>query len=362
MEFGIFILMQQRGYHQTSAEVLRSAVEQTVAADQAGFDTAWYAEHHFSNYGLCPSPLMMIAHMAAQTNRIRLGSAVCVLPMYHPARLLAEAGFCDAVSNGRLELGVGSGYQKFEFDRFGADIEDAPAIFNEFLDVLQLGLKEEGFAYEGRHIRMPLTSISMRAVQKPAPPIWLATGHPETQARAIREGHNLFVTALLNGQDKLRQMRAGLSAIAAKEGRDIDDTKVGLLRCAFASDNDAEVTSYLENARYQRRISEALKYRRAHSDDGFMVREEESPNDIPLEQMRANLPVGSVDQVVERMVEEIRILRPKHVAIQTQLGDFDHRTMLRQIELWGSRIIPAIRKELGVPAAAAAPATALAAE
>lgn len=346
MEFGIFILMQQRGYHQTSAEVLRAATEQTIAADQAGFDTAWYAEHHFSNYGLCPSPLMMVAHMAAQTKRIRLGSAVCVLPMYHPARLLAEAGFCDAVSDGRLEFGVGSGYQKFEFDRFGVKIEEAPEIFHEFLDVLQLGFRERAFAYEGKHIQLPLTSISMRAVQKPMPPLWIATGHPETQARAIREGHNLFVTALFNGTAKLAQMREQLAGIAEREHRDIASAKIGLLRCAYAGDNEAEVTSYLENARYQRRISEALKYRRAHSDDGFLVREEESPTDMTLDQMRANLPVGSVDRVVERMVEEIRVLRPKHIAIQTQLGDFDHRTMMRQIELWGTRIIPAIRKEL----------------
>jgi alkanesulfonate monooxygenase SsuD/methylene tetrahydromethanopterin reductase-like flavin-dependent oxidoreductase (luciferase family) len=196
----------------------------------------------------------------------------------------------------------------------------------------------------------------MRTVQKPMPPIWIATGNPDTQALAIREGHSLFVTALLNGTDKLQQMRAGLAAIAAKEGRDIDDTRVGLLRCAFASDNDAEIDSYLENARYQRRISEALKFRRAHSDDGFLVKEEESPNDIPFDQMRANLPVGNVDRVIARMVEEIRILKPKHVAIQIQPGDFDPATTLRQIELWGSRIIPAIRKELGVAAPARAAA------
>lgn len=358
MEFGIFMLMQQRGYHQTSDQVLQAAVEQTIAADQAGFDTAWYAEHHFSNYGLCPSPLMMVAHMAGQTKRIRLGSAVCVLPMYHPARLLAEAGFCDAISNGRLELGIGSGYQNYEFERFGVKIEEALPIFHEFLDVLKAGMTQKGFSYEGQHLRFPLTSISIRAMQKPMPPIWIATGNPGTQALAIREGHSLFVTALLNGADRLLQMREGLAAIAAKEGRAIDDTRVGLLRCAFASDDDAEVTSYLENARYQRRISEALKLRRAHSDDGFLVREEESPNDIPLDQMRANLPVGSVDHVIERMVEEIRILKPKHVAIQVQPGDFDTRATLRQIELWGSRIIPAIRKELGVQA----PAASLAAE
>jgi alkanesulfonate monooxygenase SsuD/methylene tetrahydromethanopterin reductase-like flavin-dependent oxidoreductase (luciferase family) len=347
MEFGIFILMSQRGYHQTSDQVLRNAVEQTVAADQAGFDAAWYAEHHFSNYGLCPSPLMMVAHMAAQTKRIRLGSAVCVLPMYHPARLLAEAGFADSVSNGRLEFGVGSGYQKFEFDRFGVKIEDAPAIFNEFLDIIQTGMKNKSFHYNGKHIQMPETSISIRAKQKPLPPIWLATGHPETQARAIREGHNLFVTALLNGKDKLQQLRDGLVKVAESQGRDIDDTKVGLLRCAYASENEAEIQSYVENARYQRRVSEGLKLRRAKSDDGFLVQEEPGTNEPSLEQIRANLPVGSVDYVVERLVEEIRILKPKHVAIQTQVGDFDQKTMLKQIELWGSRIIPAVKRELG---------------
>ncbi len=346
MDFGIFILMQQRGYHQTSNQILRNAVEQTVAADQAGFDNAWYAEHHFSNYSLCPSPLMMVAHCAALTRTIRLGSAVCVLPLYHPARLMAEAGFADTVSGGRLELGVGAGYQSFEFERFGVDLADAPAIFNEFLDVIQLGLQQRIFSYDGKHLRFPDTAISMRTEQRSVP-LWLATGHPETQRRAIREGHNLFVTALLNGTDKLRAIRANLDSLALQEKRDPAATKVALLRCAFASNRQSEIDSYLDCARYQRRISESLRERRAQSGDGYMIAEEAGPTDPSLDSIGANLPVGSVDYVVERMVEEIRILRPTQVAIQTQLGDFDQRTMLAQLELWGTRIIPAIRRELG---------------
>ena len=75
LEFGVFILAQQRGYHQTSAQVIKNSIEQTVTADAAGFDAAWYAEHHFNNYSLSPSPLMMVAHCAALTKRIRLGTA-----------------------------------------------------------------------------------------------------------------------------------------------------------------------------------------------------------------------------------------------------------------------------------------------
>jgi alkanesulfonate monooxygenase SsuD/methylene tetrahydromethanopterin reductase-like flavin-dependent oxidoreductase (luciferase family) len=346
MEFGVFILAQQRGYHQSSQQVIGNAVEQTVAAEHAGFDAAWYAEHHFNNYSLCPSPLMMVAHCASLTKRIRLGSAVCVLPFYHPARLLGEIGFADTISGGRLDLGIGSGYQQFEFDRFGVDLKNSHALYAEFYEILHAGMRDRIFSYEGKHYSLPPTSISVRTVQSPMVPIWVTSGHAETLGRAIRDNHNLFVTALLNGLDAIKALRERLEGIAAKEGRSIDDTRFGFLRCGYASDNESEIMSYLDNARFQRRVSESLKFRRAQSDDGYMVKEEAGPNDMSLETMRANLPVGSVNQVIDRMLEEINILKPSHIALQTQLGDFDQATMLRQIELWGTRIIPAIRREL----------------
>ena len=100
-------------------------------------------------------------------------------------------------------------------------------------------------------------------------------------------------------------------------------------------------------------MSESLKYRRHQSDDGYMVKEVPSETDLSFEQLRENLPVGSVNQVIDKLLEEISILRPKHIALQTQLGDFDQKTMLKQIELWGSRIIPAVRKEVNRTALAA---------
>ena len=347
MDFGIFILAQQRGYHQTSQQVINNSIEQTVAAEQAGFGNAWYAEHHFNNYSLSPSPLMMVAHMAAKTTRIRLGTAVCILPLYQPARFLAEVGFVDTVSNGRLDLGVGSGYQEFEFERFGVQITDASAIYNEFLDILPQGLTQKIFSYEGRFLKVPPSSIAVRCVQDPMPPLWITSGNPVTLGRGVREGHNLFVTALLNGTEAIVALRERLDKVAADNGADLDeDVKFGFLRCAFASDKQSEIDAYLDNARFQRRISESLKFRRAQSDDGYMVKEVPSPTDPTFEQLRKNLPVGSVNQVIDKMLEEISILRPKHIALQTQLGDFDQKTMLRQIELWGEKIIPAIRKEV----------------
>ena len=91
MEFGIFNLMGAREPEKTAAQVFAEVAEQTRLADELGYAIAWFAEHHFSNYCLCASPLMMVAHCASITKKIRLGTAVVVLPLYNPARLAAEA-------------------------------------------------------------------------------------------------------------------------------------------------------------------------------------------------------------------------------------------------------------------------------
>jgi alkanesulfonate monooxygenase SsuD/methylene tetrahydromethanopterin reductase-like flavin-dependent oxidoreductase (luciferase family) len=180
------------------------------------------------------------------------------------------------------------------------------------------------------------------------PPVWITSGNPVALGRGVRENHNLFVTALLNGNEAIQGLRQRLDKVAEDNGKDLDrDVKFGFLRCAYASDNNAEIDAYLDCARFQRRISESLKFRRSQSDDGYMIKEVPSETDPTMEQLRKNLPVGSVNQVIDKMLEEISILRPKHIALQTQLGDFDQKTMLRQIDLWGEKIIPAIQKELG---------------
>ena len=346
MEFGIFPLAQQRSYNQSATQVVQNTVQQTVAAEQAGFNAAWYAEHHFNNYSLLPSPLVMIAHCASLTKTIRLGSAVCVLPLYNPSRLLSEVGLVDILSNGRLELGIGSGYQEFEFERFNVELKESQDVFREFYEILQLGLREKVFSYEGKHFKVLPSAISTRPVQSPTPPLWVTTSNPEFIRRAMREGHNLFVTAYQGGNDAVRALRAKLDDYASKENRSISDTKVGIVRCAFASDDKTEIRQYLENAQFQRRVSEGLRHRQGQSGDGYMVPELPSPTDVPLDVLESNLPIGSTNRVIDKLLEEIEILRPNHIMIQTQLGDLDQTMMLRQIALWGEKIIPAVQKAL----------------
>lgn len=356
MDFGIFALMQHRDQNKSSRQVIQETIEQTKAADRLGFAAAWFAEHHFNNYCLCPSPLMMVAHCAGVTEQIRLGTAVVITPLYNPPRLIEEIAMADQLSNGRLNVGVGGGYQQYEFERFGTSLENAKERTIETVDMIELALTQKKFSYQGQFLSQPTTAISVRPVQNPTPPIWVATADPNLMRRAIARDHHVFISGWLGGPRLLTGFREQINTLAVEEGKNPDDVKVGYLRFAFASDNKSEVDHYLDCARYQQRIAVSLKTRTEAMEDDYMVKEQPFEKEISIEKMRENLPVGSVDTVIERMVKELQIIRPVHVAIQTQIGDLDHQTMMRQLELWAKVIIPAVKEELarnpGVPASA----------
>jgi alkanesulfonate monooxygenase SsuD/methylene tetrahydromethanopterin reductase-like flavin-dependent oxidoreductase (luciferase family) len=346
MEFGVFNLMQQRRLTKPAHQIIAETVEQTRLADELGYATAWYAEHHFSNYSLCPSPLMMAAHVAAVTKRIRVGTAVVVAPLYTPARLLAEIGFVDNLSNGRLDLGLGNGYQGYEFERFGVSLGEAKVRTLEIIDQIELGLANPHFEYSGEYYDQPRTAINNRPLQSPTPPIWIASGDPDLIRRAIRRDYTIFISGVLGGWKRLAGMREMIDKIAVEEGRNPDDVKVALLRFAFPSRSRKDVADYVDCALYQQRLAVALKTRQEKLVDNYMVEEKPYPEELPPEKILMNLPVGDVETCAERMVREIEHVRPTHVAIQPQIGDMEHAKAMQALELWSSEVIPAISRAL----------------
>jgi len=218
MEFGIFNLMGSREADKPTAQVFGEVAEQTRLADELGYAIAWFAEHHFSNYCLCASPLMMVAHCASITRRIRLGTAVVVLPLYNPARLAAEIATADALSNGRLMLGIGAGYQPYEFERFGADIAQNLEMTEEFCDILDLAFSRDFFSYNGKHYRMPDTHIPARPVQNPLP-IYVA-GHTQAMFRtAAKHGYRVLTSGRVGGVTLLAEQYADIVAAFAVRTR-----------------------------------------------------------------------------------------------------------------------------------------------
>src|SRR5215475_3496141 len=124
MKFGIFNLMTLRDNPGGVAGILEDTRTMIALAESIGFDIAWFAEHHFTNYSISASPILTAAQFVGYTKRIRLGLGVVVLPLYHPIRVAQEIAMLDQMSNGRLVLGIGTGYQKYEFARYKLPIAE----------------------------------------------------------------------------------------------------------------------------------------------------------------------------------------------------------------------------------------------
>src|SRR5229473_7546930 len=235
MEFGIFNLMGAREADKSAAQVFGEVAEQTRLADQLGYTIAWFAEHHFSNYCLCASPLMMVAHCAAVTEKIRLGTAVVVLPLYNPARLAAEIATADALSEGRLSLGIGAGYQPYEFERFGVDIK----MTEEMCQILDLAFSRDFFSYNGKHYQMPETHIPARPVQKPLP-IYVA-GHTEAMFRAAaRHGYRVLTSGRVGGAALLAEQYQIIKDAYRAEGVPLENAHITVNRFCHITDSKEE--------------------------------------------------------------------------------------------------------------------------
>lgn len=349
MHIGQFNLMGYRTPGTTAQVVLDRTVEQVKAAEQAGIEVAWFAEHHFSNYSICPSPLLMVARLAGETRRIRLGPAVVVVPLYNPARLLAEIGMVDSLTHGRLVLGLGSGYQPYEFERFGEALEGSGGRLAEFVDLLDRAFATETFRYAGKHIQMPDTHIAARPVAGP-PPIWTAGENPELISLAARRGFPIMLSLRHYSAELLAAARKRIEVVFAAEGRQPEALKLGVLRPICVTESKAEAEDFLDNVRYQIRLSQSLRHREQALKGGMLV-EQPYRGEPSLADMARHLLVGDAETIAERMLAEMRLTRPHHYLLQFQTGAVPHAVALRSIERFAADVKPRLEKALGPLAA-----------
>jgi alkanesulfonate monooxygenase SsuD/methylene tetrahydromethanopterin reductase-like flavin-dependent oxidoreductase (luciferase family) len=349
VHFGLFNLMGYRHAGTSVRDICNHTIEQVRAAEAAGFEIAWFAEHHFSNYSACPSPLMMVARLAGETSRIKLAPGVVVVPLYSPARLLGEIGLCDALTNGRLVLGAGAGYQPYEFERFNEDLSQSADKLTEFMEILELAFTQETFSYQGTHYQLPETHIATRPAGG-IPDIWFAGDNAQLSKLAAQKGYGAMVTARHFTPELLAAARERIEDIYTSLDLDPATLRFGALRHVCVTDDRDEAMSFIENCRYQVRLSQALR-RREELMDGAMLIEKPYPNEPSLDEMAAQMLVGPAETVAERMAEQIRRARPAHMLLQFQSGAFPHAAAMRSIDRFASDVQPLLEKELGPLAA-----------
>jgi natural product biosynthesis luciferase-like monooxygenase protein len=187
MKFGVFFLCEQPSW-QSQRAAYQDAIDQAVYADALGFDAVWIAEHHFSEYGIAPDVAVLAGAIAQRVRRMRIGTAVSILPFNHPVRTAESFAMVDVLSDGRLDFGVGRGYQPAEFAGFGLPMDESRERFDESLEIIRQAWTQDTVEFEGRFFQIHGLSVHPRPVQQPHPPIWGAAVSPESFEMMARKG------------------------------------------------------------------------------------------------------------------------------------------------------------------------------
>ena len=180
-----------------STQILRDTSDQIAYGEELGFYSAWIAEHHFSRYSMGSSSLVLASHIAAKTQRIRLGTAVLLPTLHNPIRLAEDTAMMDAVSGGRLDVGFGRGADSYEYGGFNVDHQQSQGRFQESIRVIQGLWTTPEFSFDGEYFQVNKLNLVPPPVQHPHPPIYLAASNTiETLQYVVSTGHTLCIAVV----------------------------------------------------------------------------------------------------------------------------------------------------------------------
>ncbi|HET8578285.1 MAG TPA: LLM class flavin-dependent oxidoreductase [Methylomirabilota bacterium] len=192
MHFGLFVEEARPGT--TQAAAFQEGLELAEAAEAWGVDCLWLGELHFNPArSVISAPLLLAAFIAGRTRRLRVGTAVQLLPLNNPLRIAEEVATVDHLSEGRFNFGIGRSGSPVAYDVLGVPYDESQARFLEALAILREAWKGQRFSYQGQFYRFENAMVSPRPYQLPHPPLRMAANSPETFASVGRLGLPLFV-------------------------------------------------------------------------------------------------------------------------------------------------------------------------
>lgn len=340
MDFGLFIPCHRFDASVSVKELYTQVLDMVTLADEAGFTTAWFPEHHLVQYYASPSPLMWMVKAAATTRRIRVGAAILVIPYYNPLRLAGEIGMADVLCDGRLEIGVGRGAFEYEFDRFGITEEIGAARLREGMEIVEGLLTQDDFSYEGTTCSFGPATAVPKPLQQPYPPIWVAARSPDTIEWALRRGYNLLTTPWRDPFSRIQKHHEQVMQIAAAVGVSRPPT-LAVSRMTYVGETDGDALEAMADIQVSHRIFTRLFRNQANVKGGFTL-PEPVDDEYSREQLLANLVAGSP----ETCVEKIRAYEALGISQFILYGAFgpDHARTMASLRRFAEQVMPHFRK------------------
>ncbi|GAA3573698.1 putative FMN-dependent luciferase-like monooxygenase [Nonomuraea rosea] len=304
------------------AERYRLAAEQIAHAESLGFDSAWVAQHHFDGAeGGLPAPLVFLAHVAARTSRIRLGTGIITLPLEQPVRVAEDTAVLDLLTGGRLEVGVGSGGTPASFAPFGHDSAERSAIYAGHLATL-VNAWSGGELGGGNRLYPP----APRLVEA----VWEATFSVSGGTRAGKAGNGLMLSRTQprpadDPQATLAQIQRPIVDAYHEHLPPGATPRIMASRTAFVADSRAEALRYAELGLGRGRLPFELP-----------------DSDLDRRIAAFDVHVGTPQDVIESLRADPTLSRVTDLVLQVHSVDPPHPLILRSIELLATEVAPAL--------------------
>ena len=342
MEFGLMSFAdmepeKQAGSGISAHQRIKNLMEEIQLADQLDLNVFGIGEHHRPDYAVS-SPAVILGAAAVLTKKIKLTSAVTVLSSDDPVRVYQTFATVDQLSNGRVEIMAGRGSFIESFPLFGYDLEDYEGLFTDKIDLLLKINQSTKVTWKGKH-RAPLNNLGVypRAFQDQIP-LWLAAGG--TPASAIRAAKlNIpLMLAIIGGMPEQFVRFINLYKDSCKElGRSKEEIQLGVNNHFYVGE-DSEIAAKEFYPYY------ATMMDRVGRERGWQPLTR--PQFDYLREPRGALMVGSVQQVVDKILYEHEIFGNTRFLAQASVGTVPHDKILKSIELFGTKVVPQIRKAL----------------
>ena len=328
------------GIAASSATLCSAAIEQAVWAERNGFDAILFGEHHGTDDGYLPSPMILASAVAARTQRIRLQLGALVVPLSHPLRIAEDVAVLDNVSNGRVDVTIGVGYVPSEFAMFGVDYQRRGALADEYIAAMRGAFSGKPFTYRGKQVR-----VSPEPAQPGGPEIMVAGAMKVSALRAARLGDGFFPT--VPTAELFDLYRSECERVGRPIGRCIDMSGPTSIHVSHDPERDwARVGPHF--------LHETINYRRWARESGTLTN---YPNDVMnLDELKATgaYHVVTPDECVSLLNRERAAGR--YIMFNPLCGGIHPDIAWESLELMASDVLPRFRHQLSPRSVTLAPA------
>jgi alkanesulfonate monooxygenase SsuD/methylene tetrahydromethanopterin reductase-like flavin-dependent oxidoreductase (luciferase family) len=350
MEFGILFTSHP---NHVSEPYPHQAVHARVtaeiqAADALGYDTAWVAEHHFSNqYGIMPDVFTYLGYLAARTSRIRLGTAVVTLPLYEPVRVVENMAFVDILSGGRVTIGLGSGYRPYEFEGFGRDFEARRDVQEEAIELILQLVHKRRAKHKGTYFTSSIDGdyeIFPVSAQQPHPPLFMAAGTDRSMAYAARHGFGLMLSTLPSADTLARQIgfyRRHLKEAPAPLNQNPAFGKVDIARWVYVAESDAQAKADTEAG-----IVKHIAHFMSGATSGYLgnVSEKDRVDTLNYDDLNANTLLHGAPETVVRKLRHFEQKTGMTSLLLHYPPYYGHDKAMKSLRLFAEKVMPEFRR------------------